>query len=81
MTNGVAGAYFDASSTLSVFFFELCEEDRGPQDEGMGGELSVSMYGTRSAARNWQHCFADMLLQLRVPSDSWKYVHVQTVRM
>ena len=38
-----------APSTSSVFV-ELCEQERGSENEGMCGELSVSMYGTRSAA-------------------------------
>ena len=60
MANEVARAYFNAPSTSPVFV-EVCEEDRRLEDEGMCGELSVSMYGTRSAARNWQKCYTDQL--------------------
>ena len=50
MANDVARAYFNAPSTSPVFL-ELCEEYRKLGDKGTRGELSVSMYGTRSAAR------------------------------
>ena len=60
MANDVAAAFFDAPST-SLVFVELCEEVRRPEDEGMCGEFSVSMYGTRSEASNWRKCFTDML--------------------
>ena len=60
MANDVARAYFNAPSTSPVFL-ELCEEDRKLGDKGTRGELSVSMYGTRSAARNWQKCVTDQL--------------------
>ena len=53
MANDVARAYFNAPSTSSVSV-ELCEEETVLEDEGMCGELSVSMDGTRSTARNWQ---------------------------
>ena len=49
MANDVARSYFISPGTSSVFV-ELCEKDRGPEDEGKCGELSVSMHGTRSAA-------------------------------
>ena len=52
-------ANFHAPSTSSVFL-ELCQEDRRPEDERMRGELSVSMYGTRSPARNSQTCYTDV---------------------
>ena len=48
----VVRACFNAPST-SPAFVELSEEDRGPEDEGLCGELS--------AARNWQKCHTDRL--------------------
>ena len=68
MANDVARAHFNAPST-STAVVEFCEEDRGPEVEGMCGELSSSMHGTRSAARNWQKCHSDMLCTcgFRVP--------------
>lgn len=39
----------------------FCEEDRGREDEGMCGELSVSMYGARAAARRWQIWYTELL--------------------
>ena len=60
MATDLAQAYFNAPSTSSVFV-DLCEENRGPEEEGVCGELSVAMYGTRSAARNWQKSYTDLL--------------------
>eukprot|EP00973_Karenia_brevis_P007173 972762-Karenia_brevis.AAC.1 len=55
MVNDVSRAYFYAKSQQPTFV-ELCDEDKEPGDEGMCGELLVSMYGTRNAALNWQQC-------------------------
>ena len=60
MVNDVARAYFNAPN-LTPVFVELCDEDKQPGDEGMCGELLVSMYGTRPAASNWQKCYTDLL--------------------
>ena len=51
MVNDVARAYFNAPNLVPTFV-DICEEDREPGDEGMCGELLVSMYGTRPAANN-----------------------------
>ena len=51
MVNDVARAHFNAPSTKSVFM-ELCEEDRGPEGEGMCGELSVSMHNNEVRSKN-----------------------------
>jgi hypothetical protein len=61
MVNDISRAYFYAPST-SPTFVEICEEDWQEGDEGYCGELLVSMYGTRSAARNWQKCYSDLLI-------------------
>ena len=53
MLNDVARAYLKAPNLMPTFV-ELCDEDREPGDEGMRGELLVSMYGTRPTANNWQ---------------------------
>lgn len=55
MVNNVARAYFNAPS-LTPTFVDICDEEREPGDEGMCGEVSVSMCGTRLAAQNWQRC-------------------------
>eukprot|EP00973_Karenia_brevis_P096115 12430674-Karenia_brevis.AAC.1 len=55
MVNDVSRAYFYAQSDTPTFV-KLCDEDTEPGDEGMCGELRVSMYGTRKAAQNWQNC-------------------------
>ena len=60
VANDVARAFFDGPSTPPVFV-ELCAEDRRLEDEGRCDELSVSMYGTRTAALNWQKRYTDLL--------------------
>ena len=62
MVNDISRAYFYAPST-SPTFVEICAEDWNDEDEGLCGELLVSMYGTRSAARNWQQCYSELLLE------------------
>ena len=42
MANNVARAYFNAPRTSSVFV-ELCEEDRGPEDEGVRITFGVNV--------------------------------------
>ena len=59
IANDVARKYFHASSRSSVFL-ELSQEDRRPEEETMRGELSVSMYGTRSPVRNSQTCYTNV---------------------
>ena len=61
MVNDVARAYFNAPNLVPTFV-DICEEDREPGDEGMCGELLVSMYGTRPAANNWQKFYTKVLL-------------------
>ena len=60
MINDVSRAYFYAPS-MQPTFVDICEEDFQPGDEGMCGELLVSMYGTRPAAGNWQRCYTELL--------------------
>ena len=38
-------------------------EDKGPGKEDMCGRLNFSMYGTRSAATNWQAHYTKVLVQ------------------
>ena len=64
------------ASTSSVFV-ELCEEDRGLENEKTRGELSVSMYGTRSAARTWAEMFHRLAMQLQISSDSWEHMRAR----
>ena len=61
MINDVARAYFNAPS-LSPTFVDICDEDFEEGDEGMCGELMVSMYGARPAASNWQKCYTKLLV-------------------
>eukprot|EP00973_Karenia_brevis_P013477 1830182-Karenia_brevis.AAC.1 len=61
MVNDVSRAYFYAKAQQPTFV-ELCEEDKVPGEEGMCGELLVSMYGTRTAALNWQQCVTQALV-------------------
>ena len=59
VANDVARAYVNAPSTSAPA--KLCEEDRGPEDEGMCGKLSVSMCDTRFAVRTWQTRYTDLV--------------------
>ena len=63
MACDVARAYFQAPNTSPVFV-ELCEEDRRLEDEELCGELSVSMYGTRSAACMFRHQERDIVVMV-----------------
>ena len=60
MINDVSRAYFYARSE-SPTFVEICSEDFEAGDENNCGELQVSMYGTRQAAQNWQHCVTQLM--------------------
>ena len=53
MINDISRAYFYAPSTTPTFV-DICDEDWAGGDEWNCCELFVSMYGTRSAAVNWQ---------------------------
>jgi len=61
MINDISRAYFYAPAT-SPTFVEICDEDWEEGDEYNCGELLVSMYGTRSAAKNWQMCYSELLV-------------------
>ena len=61
MVNDISRAYFYAQAT-SPTFVDICYEDREDGDAEHCAELLVSMYGTRSAARNWQKCYTDVLI-------------------
>ena len=56
MSNDIKRAYFYAPSTRPIFI-EIPEEDREQGDEGMVGQLNLSLYGTRDAALNWTNTF------------------------
>ena len=60
MANDISRAYFYARSE-SPTFVEICSEDFEAGDEDRCGELQVSMYGTRQAAQNWQHCMTELM--------------------
>jgi hypothetical protein len=61
MVNDISRAYFYAPATAPTFV-EICEEDWEDGDEENCGELLVSMYGTRTAAKNWQICYSELLI-------------------
>eukprot|EP00973_Karenia_brevis_P093559 12417904-Karenia_brevis.AAC.1 len=63
MINDVSRAYFYAVSETPTYV-KLCSEDQDEGDQGMCGELRVSMYGTRKAAQNWQKCVHGSLSKL-----------------
>jgi hypothetical protein len=61
MINDISRAYFYAPATEPTFV-EICDEDWTSGDEENCGELLVSMYGTRSAAKNWQICYSGLMI-------------------
>ena len=52
MTNDVKRAYFHAPATRAIFI-KIPKEDWEDGDEERGGQLNLSLYGTRDAAQNW----------------------------
>ena len=56
----VSRAYFYAPAVRPVFV-KLPAEDTNPGDEGMVGELCMSMYGTRDAVQNWAEEYSGCL--------------------
>ena len=55
-------AYFDAKSKRPTFV-EIPIEDQNEGDEGMIGQLELSLYGTRDAAQNWSDEYTSTLKQ------------------
>ena len=53
-------AYFHAKARRRVFV-RLPEEDH---EEGMCGLLVKAMYGTRDAARNWEHEYIEFMANI-----------------
>ena len=49
------------TSVLSRVQHVVSDLDTSSEDEGMSGELSVSLYDTRSAGRNWRKYYTDLL--------------------
>lgn len=62
MLSHVKRAYFHAPATRELYVEIPAEDPRGGQ--GLVGRLNLSVYGTRDAAANWQHCVADHLKSL-----------------
>ena len=56
-------AYFYAKARRPVFI-EIPTEDREEGDEGMVGQLQLSLYGTRDAAQNWAAEYTSFLRSL-----------------
>jgi hypothetical protein len=56
----VSRAYFYAPAERPVFV-KLPQEDTTEDDTGMVGELCMSMYGTRDAAKNWSEEYSKCL--------------------
>ena len=60
MATDVKRAYFYAPASRPLFI-DIPEEDLEEGDEGMVGQLQLSLYGTRDAAANWTQCYTDFL--------------------
>ena len=56
-------AYFYAKARRPVFI-EIPIEDREEGEEGMIGQLQLSLYGTRDAAQNWAAEYTSLLVEL-----------------
>ena len=56
-------AYFYAPATRPLFI-EIPIEDWNEGDEGMVGQLQLSLYGTRDAAQNWAATYTKLLRRL-----------------
>ena len=56
-------AYFYAKARRAVFI-EVPIEDREEGEEGMIGQLQLSLYGTRDAAQNWAAEYTSLLVGL-----------------
>jgi len=56
-------AYFYAKARRPVFI-EIPAEDREEGEEGMVGQLQLSLYGTRDAAQNWAAEYTSLLTEL-----------------
>ena len=56
----VSRAYLYARAERPVYD-KLPDEDIEPGDEGKGGRLNMSMYGTRDAPLNWSKEYGDFL--------------------
>ena len=56
-------AYFYAKARRPVFI-EIPVEDREEGEEGMVGQLQLSLYGTRDAAQNWAAEYTSLLEEL-----------------
>ena len=63
MATDVKRAYFYAAASRSLYI-EIPEEDLEEDDEGMVGQLQLSLYGTRDAAANSTACYTDFLQKL-----------------
>merc|ERR1712086_782235 len=59
-------AYFYAKARRPVFI-EIPAEDREEGEEGMVGQLQLSLYGTRDAAQNWAAEYTSLLVELGFP--------------
>ena len=72
MSNEDAQAYFHAPST-STLFGELREEDRGPEDELMRGELFRADEGQKIRRQKLAKMLCRLTVQLRILGGSWKH--------
>ena len=62
MMNDVARAYFHARIDR-LLYCELAEEDE-EQGTYLVGRLELCLYGIRDAARGWQECLANHLVEI-----------------
>ncbi len=63
MSNDIKRAYFYAPAARPMFI-EIPDEDFEEGDNGMVGQLNLSLYGTRDAAVNWTRTFTGHLEQI-----------------
>ena len=63
MSNDIKRAYFYAPATRPVYI-AIPKEDFNEGDDDMVGELNLSLYGTRDAAKNWADTFTRRLEEI-----------------
>ena len=56
-------AYFYAPAVRPILI-EIPEEDKDDNDEGLVGQLMLSLYGTRDASQNWTSTYTKLMLDI-----------------
>ena len=70
-------AYFYAPVTRPLFI-NIPDEDWEEGDEGLVGQLQISLYGTRDAAQNWAATYTKFLVKIgfqRGRASNCNFVH------